>query len=80
MRAVSAVVPEELSREPVSAKAWSAFRKALLIAFLAQKGKCESSTINLKMFSLIKEAASVPPWPSKTCSRTRMLTHHGMLW
>jgi hypothetical protein len=39
IRAVRAVVPEELSREAASAKAWSAFRKALLMAFFTQMGK-----------------------------------------
>lgn len=61
MRAIRAVVPEELSREVASANARSAFTKALLTAFLMPDGKFESSTINLRIFSLVKEAASTPP-------------------
>lgn len=68
MRAVSAVVPEELSREWVSAKAWSAFKYALLIAPSTEVGKWLSSTINFRMFLRMYSAASTPPWPSNTWS------------
>lgn len=69
MRAVSAVVPEELSREWVSAKAWSAFKYALLIASSTEVGKWLSSTINFRMFLRMYSAASAPPWPSNTWSQ-----------
>ena len=72
IKAVRAVVPEEMSRELASANAWSAFTKALLIAFCTQSGKWESSTMNLRMFFLTNDAASVPPWPSNTCPRILM--------
>ena len=67
MRAVSAVVPEEMSKLLSSAKAWSAFTKAFIIVFSRQTGKWESSTMNLRMFFLTNDAASIPPWPSNTC-------------
>lgn len=65
-RAVRAVVPELLSRALASASARSILTKAFRVALLIADGKYESSTMNLRMFFLVNEAASIPPCPSKT--------------
>ena len=66
IRTVNAVVPEFRSRDWESAIAWSAFTKALLIAFSMLLGKWQSSVMNFSIFFRTKQAASVPPWPSNT--------------